>query len=519
MPTSINLNKRPSLPETFRIKKAAVLIVDDRPEGLFSIEAVLQSADRTFEIKKAASGFEALDLVKETEFAVILLDVQMPGMDGFQTAERIRQVSPHVPIIFITAISHDDTHVYRGYDSGAVDYLFKPLNAAVLRSKVAVFIDLFNKTQILEERSFRLRDSERRDHEFEYRKLADAIPHLVFRTGNDGEADYFNSGWLALTGLSEIESRGHGWRNAVSSSDLNVLLEHWAVAKEKIAPFDAEVRVRSKSGLSERWQLIRGVPELERDGQLVGWLFTGTDIHDRKEALIQLERQTIELQESNRDLEQFAYIASHDLQEPLRKISNYVDLLQLYTEGKLSERAQRCMTPILTGARRMQQLITDLLNYSRVAKGEVGSQIDFNLARVVATALETIGAHEKADVAVEPLPWLKGDPLQIQQLFQNLVSNAIKFRGEERPRIVVGSAASGSTRTFFVRDNGIGIPPEYHERIFVIFKRLHNQDRYPGTGIGLAICKKVVEWHGGRIWVESEPGKGSTFYFTLAPID
>ena len=228
-----------------------------------------------------------------------------------------------------------------------------------------------------------------------------------------------------------------------------------------------------------------------------------------------LER-TSELRRSNEDLQQFAYVASHDLQEPLRMITSYVTLLRQREGSKLDENSRQFIAFALDGATRMQQFIQDLLAYSRVGKqGGAFEPVDANEARAAALAnLQSAIERAGAEITHDTLPTVKGDLTLLTQLFQNLVGNALKFRGEAPLRIHIGCQRKGAAWEFAVRDNGIGIAPQDFERIFVVFQRLHAPEKFPGTGIGLSVCKKIVERHGGRIWVESKPGKGATFFFT-----
>jgi nitrogen fixation negative regulator NifL len=241
------------------------------------------------------------------------------------------------------------------------------------------------------------------------------------------------------------------------------------------------------------------------------------DVTDRKRAQAELAQQAQKLARSNAELEQFAYIASHDLQEPLRMVASYTQLLANRYRGRLDSDADEFIGYAVDGATRMQGLINDLLAYSRIGRsGSPREPTDCSgvLGRVL-TDLKVAIEESGAVVTHGTLPEVMGDAAQLRQVFQNLISNAIKFRGQEPPRIHVSCERSGDDWLFSVRDNGIGIDPQYSDRIFVIFRRLHTKAEYPGTGIGLAICRRVVERHGGRIWVESEPGKGSTFFFTL----
>jgi light-regulated signal transduction histidine kinase (bacteriophytochrome) len=241
---------------------------------------------------------------------------------------------------------------------------------------------------------------------------------------------------------------------------------------------------------------------------------------ERQQSELELQHQKQDLARSNEELQQFAYVASHDLQEPLRMITSYLELLERRYKGQLDAKADTFIAYAVDGASRMQTLINDLLNYSRV-----GRQVrDFEVVDCqqivdrVLTNLQVAIAQNKAVITHTPLPRVNGDPSQLIQLFQNLISNAIKFRTQEPPQIQIGAEYVDGTWLFLVRDNGIGMDSQYLERIFIIFQRLHSKAEYPGTGIGLAVCKKIVERHGGTVWVESQLDRGSTFYFTLSPL-
>lgn len=276
-----------------------------------------------------------------------------------------------------------------------------------------------------------------------------------------------------------------------------------------------EYRIRHKDG-SWRW-IESTINNLLAEPAVQAVVFNYRDVTERKQSEEALRQAIAELAHSNSELQQFAYVASHDLQEPLRMVASYTQLLAKRYKDKLDDDAHEFIAYAVDGANRMQKLINDLLSYSRLStKTRSFEPIDCEV--VLSHTLNNLQiAIEENDVNIthDPLPTVLGDDVQLMQLFQNLIGNAIKFRGSEPPRIHIGVDSSEDQWLFCVRDNGIGMEPQYFERIFAIFQRLHAKTEYVGTGIGLAVCKKVVERHGGRIWVESQPGEGSTFYFTI----
>ncbi len=253
------------------------------------------------------------------------------------------------------------------------------------------------------------------------------------------------------------------------------------------------------------------------DGNIQGIVCVIRDISERKRTRDLLERYAKELARSNAELEQFAWVASHDLQEPLRMVASYTQLLARRYKGKLDSDADEFIAYAVGGATRMRRLINDLLEYSRV--GTRGKDFEPTDCETVLegtlTDLQTLIEDSGAVVTRDPLPTLMADATQLGQLFQNLIANATKFRSSETLKVHVGVERKNGAWLFSVRDNGIGIEPDYWQRIFIVFQRVHGAEDYPGTGIGLAICKKIVERHSGRIWVESQPGDGATFYFTI----
>lgn len=261
--------------------------------------------------------------------------------------------------------------------------------------------------------------------------------------------------------------------------------------------------------------------QAERIGAQIAGTIANSFAYEKLESTqLALEKAVSELRRSNQELEQFAYVASHDLQEPLRKIASFCNLLESRYADRLDERGGTYLHYIVDGAMRMQALVNDLLLYSRVTtRGQEFAPTDTNEVLQDALAnLEMAATENDAHITHDSLPGVRADARQLVRVFQNIIGNAIKYRGEAPPRIHVTAVQENNEWVFSVRDNGIGIAPEYAERIFVIFQRLHTREEYGGTGIGLAVCKKIVERHGGRIWLESQEGCGATFRFTLPGI-
>jgi PAS domain S-box-containing protein len=357
-----------------------------------------------------------------------------------------------------------------------------------------------------------LHASERR-----FRQLAEALPQLIWECrGEDGMCDYLSPQWVAYTGIPEEEQLGFRWLEQLHQDDRAPTVEAWNAAASAGSVFAVDFRIRRHDGVF-RWFATRALPLRDDDGHIIRWFGSNTDIDDLKEAQEQARRMLANLTRSNQELEQFAYVASHDLQEPLRMVASYTQLLgQRYTD-QLDATAQKYINYAVEGAVRMQRLINDLLMYSRLdKKGKPFELVDAH--SVLGEAVANLGSAIAESVALvtnDELPFVRGDGSQLVQVFQNLLSNAIKFRRDEAPRVHVSVRDGADVWEFSVHDNGLGIDQQYADRVFVIFQRLHTKQEYPGTGIGLSICKRIVDRHGGRIWFESRLGQGTTFYFTI----
>ena len=409
--------------------KIRLLVVDDREDNLFSIEAILERDG--YSIRTANSGRAALrTLLKEDDFTLILMDVQMPDLNGFETATLIyeRDKLKHIPIIFITANDHGEDSVFKGYQMGGVDYIYKPINPDLLRAKVAVFAELFRKNHELREQE---------------QKLAAA----------------------------------------------NKLLEK-----------EIQDRIQSEAKVNHlNLQLVENVNQLKS---------------------------------TNEELERFAYVASHDLQEPLRKIMLFSGQLVLKHRGALNDDAVLCLDKIIKASERMQTLIKNILSVSRLSANSGAFELtDLNvLVTGVLSDLDVLVQQKNAVISVDALPAINIIPDQFRQLFQNLIINALKFSKEsEAPGIhiyyekVIGAEVPGVKEDWrnefffniYVKDNGIGFEQKYADGIFTLFKRLNSLDKYEGTGIGLSICRKIVEQHNGVISATSSPNEGSTFVVSI----
>ncbi|ASU82805.1 HAMP domain-containing histidine kinase [Nocardiopsis gilva YIM 90087] len=317
-----------------------------------------------------------------------------------------------------------------------------------------------------------------------------------------------------------------GFVVVVMSVFLWVMLQHWVLRPlDELAGHLSQV----SEGYYAHRVALHGPPEIERVGRDVDAMRERivSDLHEVGAARRQLqeqsdllERQTEELRRSNLELEQFAYVASHDLQEPLRKVASFCQLLQRRYRGQLDERADSYIDFAVEGAKRMQTLINDLLAFSRVGRTKNFTQVDLNVALEDAlSSLETRLDEAGAVVTGDDMPTVEGDKTLLTQVFFNLVGNAVKFRGEDSPRVYVSCEQREDEWVFCCSDNGIGIEPQYAERIFVIFQRLHTRDKYGGTGIGLAMCKKIIEFHGGRIWLDTDSDYTGTRICWSLPVE
>jgi PAS domain S-box-containing protein len=514
--------------------KVNILLVDDRPDKLLALEAVLSNLGQN--LVKAHSGKEALKLLLKQDFAVILLDVSMPVMDGFETAAMVRQrsTSEHTPIIFVTSHNDSENHIARGYSLGAVDYILSPIVPSVLKSKVSVFVDLYKQTEQIKQQAEQLRQMEEAQHQ---RRLSEAVDRLEAETKRnrfftlaldmlaianfDGYILQCNPAWEKVLGHAEAELRSRPGLDFAHPEDQAAFAAELRKLREGLATSYFEGRCRHRDG-SYRWLGWTAVPF---PAERLIYIFA-RDITAQKQAdeeirhlNEQLHRRVAELTEVNVELEAFNYSISHDLRAPIRSMQGFARAV-LEDEGStLGPDGKSYVERIVNSGGYMDMLLQDLLNYSRLTRAEL------NLGPVDLTAiLQEVLTHNcreiqdrKAQIKVKPpLGWVMAHPATLNQIIANLVGNAVKFVAKDRqPDINVWADDDSEWVRLSVEDNGIGIAPAHQKKIFGLFERLHSTTAYPGTGIGLAIVRKGIERMGGRLGVESKAGDGSRFWIEL----
>lgn len=505
------------MPQSTVPERVKLLLVDDDRDNLLALQAVLDPLNETLLL--AESGMDALRLCLEHDFAAILLDVRMPEMDGFETAEMIRsrKRSRQTPILFLTAYRSDE-QLFRGYDLGAVDFLFKPIVPEVLQSKVSVFVELSRSEQMLRRQTEALARTEQK-----FRAVLEAAPDAMVITGGDGAIHLVNSRTDTLFGFPREQLIGMNIRSLIPEWQSP---GHPADYGPAVTP-PAETRVSAtrQDGSSFSAEITTSPFESDEGLLITTAIRDATDQVQAEERIrrinLELERRvaerTMELTRSNEALRQFAWAASHDLQEPIRMVLSYSQWVAKSALEKLETAEREMLDVVHENAERMGTLLAALRQYIYIS--ESGEQalaaVDCNIVlRTALLHLEGIIAESGTVIECNELPVIESIEILLVQLFQNLISNAIKYRSDASPRIRVSGEHLDGTWIFSVEDNGIGIEPQYAEYIFGVFKRLHGK-KYSGTGIGLAICKAAVDRLGGRIWVQTNPAGGSIFRFSL----
>lgn len=536
-------------------RRVNILLVDDTPENLIALEAVLSELGQN--LVKARSGEEALRLLLKQDFAVILLDVNMPGLNGFETAEMIRQrkSTEHIPIIFVSAISTSDTHMFKGYSLGAVDYIFTPVIAEVLRSKVNVFVELLKKTEESKRQAEQLRALEEKEHLAKMNEAAKRIAlqtkhnrfftlavDLLAITGFDGYISELNPAWQAVLGFTEEELKSRPFWEGMDNEERVQTRSAIERAVSMQRPINFEAQYRSASGAIRHFswtvapyqaeQLLylfaRDVTEARRAEDEIKKLNRELEkrAHELEKTnselqgeIVTRQRAEMALQESNSALEAFSYSVSHDLRAPIRAMQGFARVL-LEDYGKiLDQNGKDCANRIVTAAERMDNLVHDLLIFSRLGHTKL-DLVPTSVQDIVQDSVANLEEDLKNKAATveigNPLPVVFAHGTTLTQVITNLIANGTKFVAPgSKPKVKVWAEVRKHEATIWVQDNGIGISAENQARIFRVFERLHGADDYPGTGLGLAIVKKGVERMNGEVGVVSEIGQGSRFWVKL----
>ena len=498
-----------------------VLLVDDNPANLVAMAAAIEGLEAR--VVTARSGDEALRCLLRGEFAAILMDVQMPGLDGFETAEIIRQRkrTRDTPIIFITAINQADDHVARGYALGAVDYVFKPVPPEILRSKVAVFVDLATKRALVTRQAEQLRQSEAR-----FRQLVEGMPATVYTAGLEafGATRYVSPQVEAMLGFPQAawDSDPGLCSRLLHPGDRRRVARGFARSIADRLPFSAEYRMVAADGrivwVRDEALIVAGATGAA--DHLQGVRLDVTDRRLAQDALRaaneNLRRAKDAAEFANRELETFNSAVAHDLRAPLRSIRGFSEALLEDNGERLDAEGQDCLRRVIAGADWMGQLIDDLLHLSHCTRSPMRHE-DVDLGELASACLtELARTHPERQVQVDISPELttEGDPRLLRVVLENLLRNAWKFTSRHASaRIEVGREAE--TGAFFVRDDGTGFDMAYAGKLFQAFQRLHRQDEFEGNGIGLITVKRIVERHGGKVSGHGLPERGATFSFTL----
>lgn len=497
-----------------------ILIIDDSPDDRESyIRALKKVNDTNYNYVEAEDGKTGLKTVTTQPFDCVLLDYSLPAMNGIEVLKNIRRLHPFIPVILLTG-QGNETIAAEAIKEGAYDYLVKStVNSDVLHNAIKVSItqsvlkrNIADIKYQMQQKTLELALSEER-YELAVRGMSAGLWDWNVETNEL----YWSKQFMDIIGINENGFRHHydefanrlhpDDREATEKALFNHLCNHTI--------YNVEYRMRCNDG-NYVWIQACGQAKWNEDGIAVRMVGSVNNISDRKKLEIEREGFIAKLTESNSELERFAYICSHDLQEPLRMISSFTQLLEKHMAGHMDDKSRHYMGYITNGATQARKLISDVLNYARIDhESEMLTDVECeavlaNVLRDLSPRIEETGAK----ITHDRLPVVHLQQTHLRQLLQNLLGNALKFCSEA-PEIHISVIDQGKYYCFSVRDNGIGIATEHMEKIFTIFQRLHSTERYPGTGIGLALCKKLVQKYGGEIWVESVPEKGSTFYFTL----
>ena len=479
-----------------------ILLVDSNSDDRALAALVLRRELPEVEVEEVADGMVLADRLPVGGFAAVVTEYRLEWGDGLQVLETVKSLAPDCPVVFFAS---------EGSESVAAHGLRHGLSAYVVKGS-AGFVELPAAVRRVIERNAEHRAS--REGLALFQRLTEELALGTFSAVADGWLTAANHALASILGVESEEALvGRNIAEFLSDEALQAQVRASLSRSRTLRDLEAGVR-RPDGGLA--WVRMALWPVVDPAQGVVRFEGAVEDITGHRKAARELSERAAALGRSNVDLQQFAYVISHDLQEPLQLISRYARLLASNGAGAAGGDSKRYVTNMVQCADRMQVMINDVLAYSRVdTQGRPFQPVDF--ADLVQQAIANLKAaidESGAQVSWDLLPVLAVDGAQMVQLFQNLIGNALKFR-RERPAVRIYAVEDSDRVTFAVADNGIGISPEHLERIFGMFQRLHTAAEYPGTGIGLAICKRIVERHGGRIWAVSEVGRGSTFCFTI----
>lgn len=529
------------------LQDKVLLLIDDEPMNLDMLAVYLKKYP--VKILVARDGKSGLDKAQRAHPDLILLDVMMPGIDGFETCRVLKTMDEtrNIPVIFMTALT-DITHKIQAFQVGAVDYITKPLEQEEVLARIVTHVRLHHLNEQLEQKVWeranelvqmnqRLQQeiSERQqaeealqESEARFRRLAENAKDMIYRISlPDGQYEYISPAVETITGYTpqEIYQSSQFIVQVIHPDWKSYFAEAWQNLMHGEVPPYYEYQILHKSG-ETRWLNERNVLIRDGNGNPIAMEGIATDITDRKQAEEQVHRlnaeleqrvhqRTTELEAANNELQSFAYIVSHDLKAPLRAIAKLSQWLLEDYGSAFDDQGQEMVTLLINRVKRLDNLIDGILEYSRI--GRVASYIEpIDLNRLVPEICDLLMPPPNIQITLtQKLPVILGDIARIQQIFANLIGNAIKFMDKPWGIITIGCEEAGSDWRFSVSDNGPGICAQYHDKIFQIFQTLHSRDEFESTGIGLTIVKKIVESYGGKIWIESIMGQGSTFYFTL----
>lgn len=502
-------------------EKANILLVDDQVNNLIALEAML--ADLGENLVRAESGTETLRRLLEQDFAVILLDVQMPGLDGFETARLIRERerSRQIPIIFVTALSRNESNMFRGYSIGAVDYLFKPIVPEVLRSKVSFFVELHRKTRELKQQAAELARVSQQNE-----LILNSASDGVLGIDLEGRTTFANPAALRLLGLTKdrvIGRDGHDLLHA--GRDLRDLCNDGKCCLSDSLRGGCEMQettFRRSDGISIPVDFSIAAMRNE-DGETLGSVLTFRDITERRAAAMAMENERLyrEAQAANQAKDDFLATISHELRTPMTAILGWLEMLSLDEEMD-PELLNEGVQTIRRSAKLQAQLIDDLLDVSRIITGKFLFELKpIALSNAIESAVETLrpsAAQKQIELRVnesEARPTVLGDATRLKQVFWNLLSNAVKF-SEPGTAVDIDVTTADEETIVTVRDHGAGIDPDLLPHVFERLRQGRDARRHGGLGLGLAIVRHIIDCHGGSIEAESEGlGKGATFRVTL----